>query len=78
MTNPNFNSSILTVNGTQIIQALEEHRNVKLIFLVSPGNPTGRLVSLETVRAILSFHSKAEKWLVSLQTSLLIHRLRIR
>jgi len=36
-------------------QAIDANPSIKLIFLCSPGNPTGTLISLSTVRALLEY-----------------------
>jgi histidinol-phosphate aminotransferase len=37
----------------QLIETLRQHTNVKIVFLCSPGNPTGTLLSLRDVKRIL-------------------------
>ncbi|KAK0614954.1 pyridoxal phosphate-dependent transferase [Bombardia bombarda] len=37
----------------EILDMLAEHSNVKLVFLASPGNPTGSLIPLDKIRQIL-------------------------
>ncbi|KAA8645192.1 pyridoxal phosphate-dependent aminotransferase [Aspergillus tanneri] len=45
-----FNLQVTDVHGK-----LEENPNIKLIFLASPGNPTGTLISLQDIQAVLDF-----------------------
>lgn len=39
----------------QVKKAIDADPSIKLIFLCSPGNPTGTLISLESMRAILDY-----------------------
>ena len=39
----------------QIKRALDADSSIKLIFLCSPGNPTGTLIPLATIRSILDY-----------------------
>jgi histidinol-phosphate aminotransferase len=41
----------------QVLDSLAANLQIKLVFLASPGNPTGSLISLNDVRAILSFEA---------------------
>lgn len=36
-------------------KAIDSDSSIKLIFLCSPGNPTGTLIPLSTVRALLEY-----------------------
>ncbi|KAH8998069.1 pyridoxal phosphate-dependent transferase [Lactarius akahatsu] len=45
-----FNRSVEQVKG-----AINENSSIKIIFLCSPGNPTGTLISLGSTRAILDY-----------------------
>ena len=38
-------------------QAIDADPSIKLIFLCSPGNPTGTLISLSTIRALLEYEN---------------------
>jgi histidinol-phosphate aminotransferase len=38
-----------------ILESLSNNRNIKLLFLVSPGNPTGTLIPLSDMKRILDF-----------------------
>ncbi|CAO1638444.1 unnamed protein product [Sympodiomycopsis kandeliae] len=42
-----------SVDVDQVIETLRAHSNIKLLFLCSPGNPTGTLLSLKDVKRIL-------------------------
>lgn len=42
-----------SVQVDELIEALRVHTNVKIVFLCSPGNPTGTLLSLRDVKRIL-------------------------
>ncbi|KAH9000832.1 pyridoxal phosphate-dependent transferase [Lactarius hatsudake] len=39
----------------EVKRAIDADSSIKLIFLCSPGNPTGTLISLESIRAILDY-----------------------
>ena len=39
----------------QIKRAIDADSSIKLIFLCSPGNPTGTLIPLTTIRSILDY-----------------------
>jgi histidinol-phosphate aminotransferase len=41
----------------QVLESLAANPQIKLVFLASPGNPTGSLISLNDVRTILSFEA---------------------
>ncbi len=36
-------------------RAVDANPNIKLIFLCSPGNPTGTIITLQSVRALLDY-----------------------
>ena len=36
-------------------KAIDADPNIKLIFLCSPGNPTGTLISLQSIKALLDY-----------------------
>lgn len=42
-----------SIDVDKVIETLRAHPNIKLLFLCSPGNPTGTLLSLRDVRRIL-------------------------
>ena len=44
---------ILQINRT-LSEAASTPNPIKLVFLCSPGNPTGTLISLDDIRAVLS------------------------
>ncbi len=39
----------------QVKQAIRADPSIKLVFLCSPGNPTGTLIPLSSIRALLEF-----------------------
>ena len=39
----------------QVKKTIDADQSIKLIFLCSPGNPTGTLISLESIRALLDY-----------------------
>ena len=39
----------------QVKKTIDADPSIKLIFLCSPGNPTGTLISLESIRALLDY-----------------------
>ncbi|KAF9266623.1 histidinol-phosphate aminotransferase [Marasmius fiardii PR-910] len=41
----------------EIKEAIDADPNIKLIFLCSPGNPTGTLITLESIRALLDYEN---------------------
>lgn len=41
----------------QMLESLAANPQIKLVFLASPGNPTGSLISLNDVRTILSYEA---------------------
>ncbi|KAJ7282940.1 pyridoxal phosphate-dependent transferase [Mycena rebaudengoi] len=44
-----------SVRVAEIKKAVDADPSIKLIFLTSPGNPTGTLISLSSIRAILEY-----------------------
>ncbi|KAJ7816110.1 pyridoxal phosphate-dependent transferase [Mycena leptocephala] len=48
-------SGRFSVRVSEIQKAVDADPSIKLIFLCSPGNPTGTLVSLASIRAILDY-----------------------
>jgi histidinol-phosphate aminotransferase len=38
-----------------MMKTIDEEPNIKIIFLCSPGNPTGTLIPLASIRAILEY-----------------------
>lgn len=40
---------------TQVKKTIDADPSIKLIFLCSPGNPTGTLISLVSIRALLDY-----------------------
>ncbi|KAF7348550.1 Aminotran-1-2 domain-containing protein [Mycena venus] len=48
-------SGRFSVRVSEIKKAVDADPSIKLIFLCSPGNPTGTLIPLSTVRAILDY-----------------------
>ena len=42
-------------SGMQVKKTIDADPSIKLIFLCSPGNPTGTLISLESIRALLDY-----------------------
>lgn len=36
-------------------ECIDENPNIKLLFVCSPGNPTGTLISLSTIRQLLDY-----------------------
>jgi histidinol-phosphate aminotransferase len=47
--------NVLNRSGLQVKKTIDADPSIKLIFLCSPGNPTGTLISLESVRALLDY-----------------------
>lgn len=43
-----------SIDVDKVIETLRAHSNIKLLFLCSPGNPTGTLLSLSDVKRILN------------------------
>lgn len=41
----------------EVKRAIDDHPSVKIMFLCSPGNPTGTLISLSSIRAILDYEN---------------------
>jgi len=41
----------------QMKEAIDADPSIKLIFLCSPGNPTGTLISLSTIRTLLEYEN---------------------
>jgi len=39
----------------QVKRAVDSNPNIKLIFLCSPGNPTGTVITLQSIRALLDY-----------------------
>ena len=42
---------------SQVKKAIDADPSIKLVFLCSPGNPTGTLIPLSTIRALLDYEN---------------------
>jgi histidinol-phosphate/aromatic aminotransferase/cobyric acid decarboxylase-like protein len=47
--------NIVDRSFTQVKKTIDADPSIKLIFLCSPGNPTGTLISLASIRALLDY-----------------------
>ena len=47
----------LNIYNEQVKKAIDADPSIKLIFLCSPGNPTGTLISLTSIRALLDYEN---------------------
>jgi histidinol-phosphate aminotransferase len=55
-----FHTTVLGINVSnasvmQVKKTIDADPSIKLIFLCSPGNPTGTLISLVSIRALLDY-----------------------